>query len=438
MIRKQPKEKAYNSNFAFFFLLLYTIALLIRPQEWSTSFSQNPQDQIPIARYLLIISFFSYLFLQKPKVWGYHGWFLSILSFVVLLSGIRNGWISGGFTQAQNFIIYGLIPYILYAGLVNTPTKHNIILIIIAIACSTMLHHGISQTMSLDATAWSGVKAFNGIRITYLGFFNDPNDLGMFFVMSIPLIYYLRSITKSRVIKFYLDLLIVGLIYGIYLTNSRGAFVGLISLVLTIYYFNYGKIKTLFFTLLSLPVVYFAMSLFREIDSEEASAYGRIDAWYQGIQMLIHHPIFGTGKGSFMDYNSIGAHNSFVLVMAELGTLGYTLWFTTIMLTIYMLIKVFNLSKVKYADSPVLLNEILLAKCLFFSFIGYMSTGFFLSRSYVVYLYLFIGLAVALYFRVAKQVPEIASDIDAKLIWFLFSYSLISIVIMYFIVVVLL
>jgi len=182
-------------------------------------------------------------------------------------------------------------------------------------------------------------------------------------------------------------------------------------LSLAFFYFKYGKIKTIFITIIMAPLAYIAMSMFRTIDADESSADGRIEAWYEGIQMFKYRPIFGIGKGQFVDFHGLTAHNSFVLVWAELGVLGYSLWFLTISLTLMFLINIFNLDKSKYIKSKSMLNDIFLAKCLFFSFLGYLSTAFFLSRSYIVFLYVFLGLSYALFCRV-KSIDKGLNNIN--------------------------
>jgi len=436
MARRYPVSTENNANVAFFFLCLYTITIFIRPHEWSLSISQH-FIQYPIARYFLILSFIGYLFSQRPKIWGPQSWLLLGILIIIPISGLRNGWLGGGITQAQNFFIYALLPFLLYAGLLNTKRKQQWVLLIFVSACAIMLHHGFSQFFSPDGIGWSGQRDIEG-RIRYLGFFNDPNDLGMFFVMNIPILFYLKSNTGSRLFKLIYYGLIIGLVYGIYLTNSRGSLVGLLSLLLLFCYFNYSKIKFFFYVLLSLPVVILGMSKFRTIDADESSADGRIQAWYEGIQMFKYRPVFGVGKGEFIEHHSRTAHNSYVLIMAELGTLGYVLWLSALLLTVLMLFRIFNLNQDKYKDSPSLLDDIFLAKCLFFSFVGFMTTSFFLSRTYVVFLYIFIGLACALFYRVHKEAPEIIDIASGKNIGKLMLFSLFSLIGLYVIIILLL
>ncbi|NQZ22422.1 MAG: O-antigen ligase family protein [Colwellia sp.] len=432
MTREFPQDKETNSNAGFFFLLLYSVALFIRPQEWSYT-----PDPFPFARVLLILAFIFYLVGQRPKIMGYQGLFLLMLFLLIPISGIRNYDLGEGITQAQNFFTYSFLPFILFAGLVNTPKKQHWVFIIMLVACAVMLHHGLSQKASPDGIGWSGELLSQGTRITFLGFFNDPNDLSMFFIMNIPIAFYLRSLSTNFFIRHSLLLLSIGLVYGVYLANSRGGLIGLMFLSLAFVYFKYGKIKTIFITIIMAPLAYIAMSMFRTIDADESSADGRIEAWYEGIQMFKYRPIFGIGKGQFVDFHGLTAHNSFVLVWAELGVLGYSLWFLTISLTLMLLVGIFNIDKEKYIANKSMLNDIFLAKCLFFSFLGYLSTAFFLSRSYIVFLYVFLGLSYALFCRV-KKIDEGVNSININQLTIkLAGLSLLSLIGLYIIITIL-
>lgn len=433
MARTLPPKSEENSALGFFLLLMYTIAVFIRPQEWNYS-----AEDFPIARLILILAFLCYLLLQKSKVWGYQAWFLVGLVVVPQISGIRNAAFLDGFTQAQNMFIYALLPYLLYSGYLNTQKKSNYILFILAVASIVMLHHGIGQKFSPDGIGWTGEKLSQGTRITYIGIFNDPNDLAMFFVMCVPLMFYLKENATNLLLKLGYFSLIIGLFYGIFLTNSRGGLVGVLSMTLCYFYFQYGKFKTILLTIVTVPIVYVVMSKFRAIDSQEDSAQGRIQAWYDGIQMFKYRPLTGVGKGEFFEIHYRTAHNSYVLILAELGIIGYTFWFMAIALTLMMLVRVFRLDADKYCENKELLSEIFLAKCLFFSFIGYMSTAFFLSRSYMIFLFIFIGISCALFYRVLKQVPEIVDVNTNKNIFRLIFASFASVVLLYIIIIALL
>ncbi|WOH36630.1 O-antigen ligase family protein [Thalassotalea fonticola] len=436
-MQKKQDEELENSSVGFFFLFLYSIAIFIRPHEWN----YTTVEPIPLGRYLLIAAFVFYLFFQKKKIWGYQCWCLLGVFLIIPLSGLKNGWLGGGVFQAIDFFIYSLLPFLLYASLINSSKKHHAIFLVFTVASLVMLHHGISQKMSVDGTGWSGIQLSVGTRITFLGFFKDPNDLSMFFVMNIPVMFYLRHSATNWFSKFFFSLMIIALLVGIYLANSRGAMVALFGLGLTYCFFNWGKLKTLFFSLVSIPIVVIIMSVFRTIDLDDGSTSGRIRAWYQAIQMFKSSPLIGVGKENFDKHHSLTAHNSFLLIIAELGAIGYALWFFTIALTMWMLYKAFNLEPEKnkgiLAD-PKVRQDVILAKTLFFSLVAFLYTAFFLSRSYIVFLYVFLGLSYAVFIRLARQIPELQEVTASKNLLLIFMAAPLTMILLYLLVKILL
>ncbi|WP_394171945.1 O-antigen ligase family protein [Thalassotalea litorea] len=425
-----------SSHIGFFFLFLYTIALFIRPQEWSYT-----PDPTPFARYFLMIAFVFFLASQRPKQWGYQSWFLLGVMFLIPISGLWNGWLGGGVYAAIDFFIYGLLPFFMYASLVNSPSKQNWIFFLFTLTCIIMLHHGLSQRAHPEGIGWSGVSLIQDTRIRYVGIFNDPNDMSMFFLMNLPILFYLRANSNSFIMRLFYLALVAGLLYGIFLANSRGALIGLIFMCLTYCFFQFGTVKAAFISLITLPLTFVAMSLFREISTDEASAYGRIEAWYEGVQMFKSSPLFGVGMNQFIELHQRTAHNSYVLIFAELGIIGYTLWFATIVLTMMMLLKVISIDKEKYKvqlQNRTLANNVMLAKCYFYSLVGFMATSFFLSRSYIVFLYIFLGLSYAVYVQVRDEIPEVRVSEDPKIVGRIMLYAPLSMFIMYLIIIMLL
>lgn len=407
MSKYQPVSQESNSNFGFFFLMLYTAAIFIRPQEWS----ENGFD-FPVIRVFIIIAFIAYLLAQKPKFWGVQGWCLLGLVLVIILSGLTNGWITGGFISANDFIISSVIPYLLYSSLISGTKKLKIVFAIFLFATLFMIHHGYSQISSPEGIGWSGHALSQGTRITYLGFFNDPNDLGMFFVMNIPIVFYFYKQSKSFVIKSVMLIILALILWGIYKTNSRGTLLGGLALVGLYFVFRYGKAKALAVFVICIPLVFVVMSKFRAIDTEEQSADQRIEAWYTAVVLFKSKPLFGVMKGNFTEHHFLTAHNSYALIMAELGAVGYVLWFVFIFYTLFKLlaIKTDNLiiSEDKLARwQQQRANYQLQATTMFYSIFGFCVTAFFLSRSYAIVLFVFIGIACSLVHRVEREFCDI-------------------------------
>ena len=65
-----------------------------------------------------------------------------------------------------------------------------------------------------------------------------------------------------------------------------------------------------------------------------ADGADRLAAWASGLEMFKSAPLLGVGFGRFTDLNDITAHNSFVLCLAELGLVGSTLWIALLVTTL--------------------------------------------------------------------------------------------------------
>jgi putative inorganic carbon (HCO3(-)) transporter len=377
---------------------LYTFALLVRPQDWWL-----PLQNAPVVTIFLLAATVAAIFYRNKNL-SYPQFYLAIFFILhVVLSSIANGWAGGGLIKGEKLLSGLFLPIFCGAILIDSQAKREKIFKLMIYAALFMVFNGVTQRMAEDGFGFVGSKTSKkDDRITYVGILNDPNDLGMYFVMILPIIAYFAL--QFAGFKRYLYVLYGMIVFlGIYLTNSRGTLLGVITLLGVWHWFNQGMKKTLLRSALALPVLFLVMSKFRAIDAEEESAVGRLDAWYEGMQMFLANPIFGIGQGDFIEHHNLTAHNSFVLVFSELGFPGYFIWIAILYLTIFPLWKLFvvkntmdfekndHVESVVNAHFPVIQH----GQLLFYSMVGYLATAFFLSRSYTPLLYLFIGICLS-------------------------------------------
>lgn len=403
MSKYLPEPEKVDSKAGFFFLMLYTLSILMRPHEWSLD-----GIEFPYIRILLIFSFVFYLLQQKPKNFSVHTGCLFGLIIIILLSGVRNSWAMGGVYSSTGFVIAVIIPSLLFTSLLYDEICIKKIMGSCLIASGVMLAHGYSQLSSPIGIGWSGEGLSQGTRISFLGIFNDPNDLGMYLLINIPFACYFYTSAKNIVIKIFMVSLVFLLLWGIYKTNSRGSLVGALSLIAVYGYFRYGKIKAILIGGISLPIVFIVMRMFRAIDSEEQSAGQRIEAWYTAIDLFKGHPFVGVGMGNFTEHHYLTAHNSYALVLAELGIFGYVLWF---IVTLFPLLKLFDIiqnrvevsvQKQKIWDENFEQSK-LIALALFYSMIGFLVTAFFISRSYSTIWMIIVSISMAHVFYIDNK-----------------------------------
>jgi putative inorganic carbon (hco3(-)) transporter len=230
------------------------------------------------------------------------------------------------------------------------------------------------------------------LRIQALGLMNDPNDLALAMVVALGLIAGAWKPTL-QLRHALLAAAAVGLVYGIYLTRSRGGAVALVVVLWRLADRRLGRLPGIVLLgVLATGVTAFdfgGRSIFIQGDQ---SAEERVLAWTEGLDMLKAQPVLGVGYGQFHNHHRLTAHNSLVLCFAETGLLGCFFWVGLLVVT---LIELHGLKKLP-GDEPFDYTARQWAGGLQLSLIGFMTAAFFLSRTFVPTLYLVIGLSAAL------------------------------------------
>ncbi len=241
-------------------------------------------------------------------------------------------------------------------------------------------------------------------RIRSLGALNDPNDLAQALIVVMP--FLALAWHQGRRFR-NLCLVVVPasvLLYGIYLTRSRGGFVALSVMVLFALLPRLGRIRALLLTgVLALSLLALDFTGARGLTLDE-SALGRVESWSEGLLMLRSSPVWGIGYQNFVDYSDKAAHNSFINCAAELGLVGYFLWLGLIVLTVSELIK---LRKTEARDEQTASCK-RWAHASELALLTFLTAAWFLSRTYSETLLLLLALAVATVniARKAEMFPE--------------------------------
>jgi O-antigen ligase len=200
------------------------------------------------------------------------------------------------------------------------------------------------------------------------------------------------------------------LLYGIYLTSSRGALVALVVLAAIWTWRRRGAVTASVLGAVLLGGMMMLPSRLAELDASESSAAGRVDAWFSGLEMFMSNPLFGIGPGLFADNNgNLTAHNSFVLVLAETGFIGYMIWLAFVGYGFMMTLAVLR-HRPELADARAAADWALersLATTLLLAQVGFFAAAFFLSRSYVILLYLLAALVLGYYTGARQRYPAL-------------------------------
>jgi hypothetical protein len=252
-------------------------------------------------------------------------------------------------------------------------------------------------------------------RIRGLGQINDPNDLAQLIVSVIPLAFIFwqpKKVFRNIVLVL---LPVCVLLFGAYLTHSRGALLALVVVAIVAFRQRIGTVPSL---LIATGLFAAAMALHftggREISVD--SGMSRSDLWAEGMGAFKTHPLFGVGAGAIGDYTEDGltAHNSLVVCAAELGFFGLYFWSLFLFSTIRDALDVASPDKVSegepivHEDGPfpqaVRRVEALdkeevnrLARVLILSLTGFLITCWFLSRAFAITLFILGGMVEVVY-----------------------------------------
>lgn len=404
----------------FIAMLVYLLLVLIRPQDYPALIDGDPLPLQPVA--LIVAALFWLLSVRKQFDAPQYPLLLAFF-LVLMASHVFNGYFGGALDQLYKFAPT-LLAFVVLANAVDTRRRVRVVMGLFALCAAVLALHGIEQVRT--GTGWTGVGLSQETRIQYVGIFNDPNDLGMLFVICLPMAVYLARTT--RVLKPLWWVVAGTIVYGIVLTDSRGTLLACLALLGVYVWWRRGAVVA---GLLGAGALAGLMALPSRVQEEgltDDSAMGRVESWYEGLMMFREHPLFGVGPDMYSDLYRLTAHNSFVLVLAETGIVGFTLWIAFVGYCFRMMLVALRQPPQSVLDvvqgegegddghatadaeaetradaAQAWFQDRAIALTLLLSLVGCFVAAFFLSRSYVVIVYLLAALVVAHYTAMRRQ-----------------------------------
>jgi hypothetical protein len=397
------------------------------------------------------------------------------LAFAVTLSvliGVR--WPAGAMHAFLDFIP-NAFAFFLICLHCNSKRKLQVIVLMLLLVCLFVIAHGyidLHQGIQQSAPPQTGETETAGMdlwniehpyllamrsdagewiyRLRGLGEINDPNDFGQLVVCLIPLLFIFWRAKQVILNTVYVILPVSLLLFGVYLTHSRGALVALMAVVVVAARRRIGTLPAL---LVGAGLFVAAMALHftggREISAE--SGADRTSLWGTGLEMLKSHPLFGVGFGNFAD--SCGgcghtAHNSIVVCAAELGLFGLYFWSLFLFPTVRDALAIASPARVSegepiigaegsVSEAPGKIEALdkaefnRLGRLVVLSLTGFLVAGLFLSRAYVLTLFLLGGIAEAVY-EMALRRGMIAPRLQlARVLLYTFGLAILLVIFMY-------
>lgn len=382
-------------------LILTVLVYLIRPAEWIPALYFNwNMLLIVIGTLVIVVSA-----LNQNKKHSYDRTSLFLLWFIIsmVLSNVFNGQVN----TISNYFSQMLFTLIVFALTQISITKEKqidnfILIIVLAILficyqCHLQVTVGynwgglepFSRGLISSIDADTGMSTERQLQVIWFGVLQDPNDLGMLLIAFVPYIFNRIFYQKlSFIRKFFWFSALIVICYTIILTNSRGSMLALIGGLASFYIIKKRSVTGYILAgIMAVALLAIAPSRMSELGSGDHSAMGRVYAWVLALELLAMNPVFGIGATHFLDFHGLTTHNSYVLAMVENGVLGFIGYFSLLALSVYIMVKVAYNNENKAESTEII--------ALLSGMIGILISIFFISRTYVLFPYLYIAVMMA-------------------------------------------
>lgn len=357
--------------------------------------------------------------MSRTRIGRYLGWFT-----VWALVGVPfSVWRTGAMVQA-------------------TQVWPRALLVFIAVGCTVTSLAGVRRAiftlgfavviLGVISRIWGEMQ--DGRLFLPQGKFENPNDLAQAVLMGFPFLLFI-VMEGNNLMRFLVFLGAIPLFQALIRTGSRGGMLGMIVILLFVFFrcslggkmlALTGGLAVLLITMAVLPesLLQRYVTLFHAGPSaamqssgcptcvmhQEEMAAGSANERYQllkeSITMSLENPIFGVGMGQFpvargMDADRQGihipwrvSHNSYTEVSSETGLLGLILYMTSFFGCIGMCWRLGRFAEARAHPQWKLISRVTF--CLQMSLLSYAVTSFFASVAYQQYFPTLAGLTVAL------------------------------------------
>jgi probable O-glycosylation ligase (exosortase A-associated) len=242
----------------------------------------------------------------------------------------------------------------------------------------------------------------------------DRNDFALALTMAVPMLFHLGWSEKREVLRRVALACVPLTCLTIVFTHSRGAFLSLGATVAALVWRSRNRLAG-FAVMLLMTAALFSLAPHSYIEristigdfEEDSSARGRLDAWVVAGNMITANPILGVGYGKFernyYDYDpkkalfiaggTLGrvAHNSYLQIWAECGSLAFGLYMIMIAMTFFDTWRVRRMALSRYHASWI----ISYANMFEASMVGFVVGSFFLNRAHFDLLYHVIAISLS-------------------------------------------
>lgn len=257
-----------------------------------------------------------------------------------------------------------------------------------------------------------GTSSIEG-RVKYRGIMEDPNELALVMAASLSLVFALVALNPSGLRLSFTVAAFLAIGVCTVFTQSRS---GQLAFLAVIAIYMLRRLKWAGLGLAALAAGPVLLLGGRSDAKADSSSMERLEAWLEGIHMWTQSPVWGVGKGQFADHHWITAHNSFVLMLGEQGTVGVFIWTAVQYMAFKTLLTIARREKTPPASlAQTWANSLTAALC------AVLVSAFFLSFAYHNVFWIYLGLVASVHAATQRHDPELRVSVrGSDLAWIAF------------------
>ena len=317
----------------FIGLVMFSWLAYMRPQDLTWGFAREQRWS-----YLIAITTFVGFLKSRPDQWFLRDWRNYVMMAMIVTVGV-SGLISK-YASAITFNYFMEFAKILIIAIFTTAVvvRREQLRMLLWIIALSLGFFGVKSGI------W-GIMTLGQVRIIRGpgGMMLDNNALSLALAMAVPMLLHLGLTERHRLVRYAFLISVPLSALTVMLTHSRGGFLSLACGLAVVIWHSRNRVAVFSAALmLGLVAIVLAPQSYKDRISTigeyetEGSAQGRIRSWGVGYRMAMANPVMGVGIAQFVhhykDFSKdpgrgvLVAHNSFIQIWAESGTISLILY----------------------------------------------------------------------------------------------------------------
>jgi O-antigen ligase len=383
--------EGYSFSFFMFLILIFSAAII---PTMATVF------------FIFVVA--AFIILEKDPMAHKHGGFIFTDALIVFyLIALTYGLcISKSADKLNVFLVYAAFVgfYYIVRYFVNSRRRAVLFASYFTLAGAFVCLYAFYQylTGSMGTESWTDTKMFEAIELRVYSTFQNPNVLGEYLLFLIPISFSMIAIAKEKFHKFVYSMIFAAAVATIFLTYSRGCWIGLITGAFLYAALLYRKVMLAAIVAAPFSIFVLPKSILTRFQSignlNDSSTTYRVSIWRGTVELLKKIWPSGAGLGNYsferayMPYAYSGvtaqhSHNSYLHILAETGIFGFSVMLLILYRTLTGLFSAYKKSESRAVR--------LLAVSVISGLAGYLVQGFFDNTFYNYRMYLFFFIIVA-------------------------------------------